>query len=127
MTPSPDPAGLWERVAEVLAAPDFSSQASVFDRQPLIRMANSLGGPPMRLIHWRMLEELGRLPHSSEGHAVDALAGIDRYGAPGVEIFMVSHRWLRPSPDRAQAHPDRPGHDKARALNQFSMWRRQWV
>jgi hypothetical protein len=44
-----------------------------------------------------------------------------------VEIFMVSHRWLRPVLDRTQAHPDRPDNDKARAIHQFSLWRRQWV
>jgi hypothetical protein len=40
---------------------------------------------------------------------------------------MVSHRWLRPSLDPALAHPDGPNAEKARAINEFSHWRRQWV
>jgi hypothetical protein len=127
MIPSPDPATLWDRVIAVLRAEDFSARASVFDRRPLIRSANALGGPPMRLLHWQRLAELGRIPHSDEGQAVDALAGIDAFGAPEVEVFMVSHRWLRPSRDRRQAHADGPGNEKARALHQFSLWRRAWV
>jgi hypothetical protein len=81
----------------------------------------------MRLLHWGRLFELGRLPHSDEGEAVDAIAGIDHFGAPAVEVFMVSHRWLRPSLDRRHSHPDGPENAKVKALNEFSLWRRQWV
>jgi hypothetical protein len=73
------------------------------------------------------LAELGRIPRSEEGQAVDAIRGIDSFGAPVVEVFMVSHRWLRPSLDPLLPHPDNPGGDKARALAEFSRWRRQWV
>ncbi len=127
MSPAADAAGIWGRVAAVLAAEEFRAHASGFDRLPLIRMTNALGGPTMRLLHWRKLEELGRIPHSGEGHAVDAVAGVEAFGAPLVEIFMVSHRWLRPSRDRSVAHPDGAGHEKARAIHEFSLWRRQWV
>ena len=39
----------------------------------------------------------------------------------------MSHRWLRSSLDRRHSHPDGPGNEKARALDEFSLWRRQWV
>jgi hypothetical protein len=81
----------------------------------------------MRLLHWRSIADLGRIPRSDEEHAVDAIRGIDAFGAPEVEVFMVSHRWLRPSLDPSQSHADNAGGDKARALDQFSRWRRQWV
>jgi hypothetical protein len=125
---SPTPSGrLWDRVVEVLSGERFRELAGVFDRRPLIEIADGLGGPPMRLLHWRKLAELGRIPRSDERHAVEARAGIDTYGAPVVEVFMVSHRWLRSSSDRTRAHPDGPGNEKARALDEFSRWRRQWV
>ena len=115
------------RVHEQLISARFRKHATSFDRRPLIRIANSLGGPQMKLIHWKRLRDLGRIPHSNEGHAVDAIAGIDTYGAPEVEIIMVSHRWLKPSLDRRTAHPDLPENTKAKAINEFSEWRRQWV
>src|SRR5688500_2964730 len=127
MDPSTPFAKLWDRVLGVFAEDPFLGRASGFDRRPLITIANGLGGPRMRLLHWRTLGDLGRLPRSDEGHAVDALAGIDAYGAPQVEVFMVSHRWLRPSLDPTRSHPDGPDHEKARAVHQFSLWRRQWV
>jgi hypothetical protein len=120
-------ASLWDRVVAALSAEELRGHAAGFDRRPLIALANGLGGPPMRLLHWGTLARLGRIPHSDEGQARDALEGIDAYGAPLVEVFMVSHRWLRPSLDRASSHPDTPGNDKARALNEFSTWRRKWV
>jgi hypothetical protein len=40
---------------------------------------------------------------------------------------MVSHRWLRPSLEPSRSQADNPGGEKARALNEFSRWRRQWV
>jgi hypothetical protein len=118
---------LWDRVIAVLAEDNFRQFASDVDRRPLIEMANSLGGPPMRLVHWKRLDYLGRIPHYDEQEAVHAVAAIEAFGARSVEVFMVSHRWLRPSLDRKQAHPDGPGNEKAEALNQFSLWRRQWV
>src|SRR5262249_50772976 len=118
---------LWARVSAVLSADNFREIASGFDRRSLMLLANACGGPPMRLLHWRRLVELGRLPHSDEGEAVDAIAGIDHFGAPEVEVFMVSHRWLRPSLDRRGLHPHGPRGGKARALCEFSLWRRAWV
>jgi hypothetical protein len=127
VTRSDDPASLWQRVTSALATQEFRDLARGFDRRPLIRMADGLGGPSMRLLHWQRLAELGRIPHSGEGQTVDAVSGIDAYGAPVVEVFMVSHRWLRPARDRSQAHPDSPLDEKAAAINEFSQWRREWV
>lgn len=118
---------LWGRVVQVLSAEEFRGHGAGFDRRPLINLANALGGPAMRLLHWDTLALLGRIPRSSEGLAVDALEGIDVFGAPVVEVFMVSHRWLRPSLDPRRSHPDDPGNGKARAIIEFSSWRRQWV
>ncbi len=127
MTPIREFNTLLDRVHEQLESSGFRDHATNFDRRPLIEIANSLGGPRMKLIHWRRLLELGRIPHSNEGHAVEAIAGIDTFGAPEVEIIMVSHRWLRPSLDRCAAHPDLPDNEKVKAINEFSNWRRQWV
>ena len=121
------PSKLWDGVLGVLAAHDFRDRGAGFDRRPLIESTNSLGGPAMRLLHWRSLVELGRIPRSDEGKAIDAIKGIDAFGAPTVEVFMVSHRWLRPSLDPSLSHPDNPNGDKIRAINEFSQWRRQWV
>jgi hypothetical protein len=81
----------------------------------------------MRLLHWKKLVDLQRIPRSDERESVDAISGIDDFGAPDVEVFMVSHRWLRPSIDRTQAHPDGVGNEKAKTINEFSLWRREWV
>lgn len=127
MISSHDIDALLERVRERLESKDFQQHATGFDRRPLIRIANSLGGPAMKLLHWKRLVALGRIPHSNESEAVEAIAGIDSFGAPEVEIIMISHRWLRPSLDRSCAHPDLSNNRKAQAINEFSDWRRQWV
>jgi hypothetical protein len=118
---------LWERTLGVLSGREFADSAGGFDRRRLIAQADTLGGPAMRLVHWERLAELGRIPRSNEGVAVAAADGIDRYGAGAVEIFMVSHRWLQPSLDPTRSHPDDATGSKARAINEFSVWRRKWV
>lgn len=118
---------LLNRVQEQLQSSIFQRQSYNFDRRPLIEAANSLGGPVMKLLHWQRIVELGRIPRSEEEQAGDAMEGIERFGAPQVEIIMISHRWLRPSLDPSLAHPDSEDHQKAKAINEFSNWRRQWV
>lgn len=110
-----------------LESQSFLKHATDFDRRPLIQIANRIGGPPMLLLHWKRLLELQRIPHFDESEAVDAMTGINSFGAGRVEIIMVSHRWLRPSENRLQAFPDEDDHPKAKAINEFSDWRRQWV
>ena len=118
---------LWSRAVGVLTCDSFRDQASSFDRRLLIERANKIGGLKMQLLHSSRLEYLCRIPHSSEREAVDAISGIEKFGAPNVEIIMVSHRWLRPSINRLQAHPDSESNDKALAINEFTKWRREWV
>jgi hypothetical protein len=112
-------------VSRVLRGETFR-RARAFDRRSLIQRANEVG-PAMRLLHWDRLKSLGRLAAFSEGCTEDAVEGINRFGAPSVEIFMVSHRWLRPSLDDAFSHPDDASNTKAKALAEFAQWRRCWV
>lgn len=60
----------------------------------------------MKLILWQRIVDLARIPRSDGNHAVDAIDGINFYGAPAVEIIMLSHRWLRPARERSAADPD---------------------
>jgi hypothetical protein len=118
---------LWKQVIAILASDEFRKRSRDYDRRQLIAIANSIGGQRMLVVHSSVISELQRIPHSNESRAVDAIAGIERYSAPKVEIFMVSHSWLRPAIRRADAHPDTPDHRKAKAIQEFVKWRIQWV
>ncbi len=115
-----------DAVIGVLNDPMFRQSGSDFDRRNIIMAANEIG-PPMKLVHWHRLEQLGYLPDYCSSCAEDALAGINQFGAPNVEIFMVSHRWLNASMDGCISHPDDAHSTKAKALVEFSRWRRDWV
>ncbi|CAF1582194.1 unnamed protein product, partial [Adineta ricciae] len=119
--------GLWKRVAELLQNKHFAKYAVDYDRRPLIKLTNDLNGPRMRLIHWSTVAAIQRIPHSDENLAVDALESIDTYGIHTCEIFMVSHRWLRPRLDSSQSHPDSLDNVKAHAINEFTKWRQEWI
>jgi hypothetical protein len=108
---------LLKRVGEQLESSVFKKHAAGFDRRPLIDIANSFDGPKMKLLHWQRLVELGRIPHSDEGQALEAIYGIETYDVKDVEIIMISHRWLCPSRYRSKAHPDQPDNRKANAIN----------
>jgi len=116
----------FDNVRRIFRSESFRRIAGGFDRRLLIHKANEVG-PRMRLLHCRRLEELGRLPSFDDGLTDDAISGIDRFGASTVEIFMVSHRWLRPSLDARLSHPDDSNKTKAKALIEFTKWRRNWV
>ena len=118
---------LWTRVQHLLQDRNFAEYATSFDRRPLIRLTNSMNGLRMRLLHWSTLAARQRILHSDENLTVDALEGIDMFGAERCEIFMVSHRWLRPRLNRNASHPDSLEDEKAHAINEFSKWRRKWV
>jgi hypothetical protein len=118
---------LWNDILEIISSGKFSARVSTFDRRPLIAQADALGGPEMLLLHWDKLRQLERIPRFDEDQAMPAIQGIERFSAPFVEIFMVSHKWLRPSIDPEEAHPDTEDNAKAHAINEFSEWRRQWV
>jgi hypothetical protein len=118
---------LWMRITELLEHEQFKYSATHYDRRPLIKLVNQLNGPQMRLIHWSTLAEIRRIPRSDENLTVDALEGINKYNVNVCEIFMVSHRWLRPRLDSVESHPDSIANEKAIAINEFSKWRQQWV
>lgn len=118
---------LWLHVEQLLRHPNFVRHAKSFDRCPLIELANQIKGPRMKLLHSSTLADIERIPHSDENLAVDALEAIEQHGAHQCEIFMVSHRWLRPRLDPNASHPDSVGHEKAKAINEFTKWRRHWV
>ncbi|UJR14302.1 hypothetical protein I4U23_001292 [Adineta vaga] len=118
---------VWKHVGELLQNENFAKYAINYDRRPLIKLVNNINGPRMRLIHSSTLLQLQRIPHSDEHFTVDALEGIDTYGAHICEIFMVSHRWLRPRLNSSQSHPDSSDHLKAHAINEFTKWRQTWV
>ena len=101
-----------------------------YNRVPMIEMANSIGGTSLRLLPLQVIEQLGRIPHSTEGLAVDAADALGRFKFKsaafrhqgiGAEVFMASHRWLR------EQHPDNEANDKAKALIEFGQCRQQWV
>jgi len=104
----------------------FKTAASGFDRRDQITRANGVG-PHMRLLAESRLAELGYIPDFAADETIDALDAINKYGAPRVEVFMISHRWLRPHKERSRAHPDDAQNSKTSALLQFFRWRRQWV
>ena len=78
-------------------------------------------------MHWRRLVQLGYLFNCSNSSSEDAPSSINRFGAPTVEIFMVSHRWLCASTDASLSHPDDEDSGKPKALVEFSTWRRERV
>ena len=117
----------WSRITRLLENEHFTNWATHYDRRPLIKLANQLSGPQMRLIHWSTLAKLQRIPHSDENFTVDALEGINQHHPSVCEIFMVSHRWLRPRLGSVESHPDSIANEKANAINEFSKWRQHWV
>ena len=118
---------VWTRVENLLQNEHFADYSTNYDRRGLIKLVNEINGPQMRLIHWSTLAEIQRIPHSDENLTVDALEGINKYGAGICEIFMVSHRWLRPRLNSNESHPDSIENEKAKAINEFSKWRQTWV
>lgn len=112
----------------VLKSETFTSRTILsFDRRPAIKLANSVGGPRMKLIHSNVIASLGRIPRSSEGHARDAMELLDYGQYPSTEVFFFSHRWLRPNMDRSKGYPDTQNNVKAKALIEFVEWRQNWV
>ena len=125
------------------ANPD--SLAGLLRRLELLKQA---GIPPMKVLPMTKLIELGRIPHSSEGFALDAAEALAAYpeaklSRPLAPIYFFSHRWLRPdwcealqkdvaygTEEWEQARrsglrmglPDDAGDTKARSLIQTLRW-----
>lgn len=113
-------AQLNDLVEKTLHDARFQSWRHTYDRRPMIRMFNGIGGPRMRLLPLKVLAKIGRIPHSTEGYEDDAEKLISANPEEN-EIFFVSHRWL---------HVNRPDTDenvKAKALVEFGEWRKKWI
>ena len=85
-----------ERVSRARAHPD--SRSGLLKR---LQFWKQVGIPRMKVLPMSKLVELGRIPHSSEGFAVDAadaLAGFPqgKLSRPRAPIYLFSHGWLRP-------------------------------
>eukprot|EP00927_Polykrikos_kofoidii_P032349 TRINITY_DN27592_c0_g1_i1.p1 TRINITY_DN27592_c0_g1~~TRINITY_DN27592_c0_g1_i1.p1 ORF type:complete len:1631 (-),score=249.87 TRINITY_DN27592_c0_g1_i1:130-4839(-) len=76
-------------------------------------------GPPMLVVSWQTIEEIGRVPHSAENRALTLEAAAAIAGQRGVRFFieMVSHRWACPYT------PDFRENTKARALVEWAKYR----
>jgi len=116
------------KVGQLLQDEQFKSLGTRnHERVPMIEMSNSIGGTRLRLLPLDVIEQLGRIPHSTEGLAVDAAFALEKFARArptqriGAEVFMLSHRWLRDD------HPDNEAMDKAKALIEFGQYRQQWV
>ena len=59
------------------------------------------GLPDMKVIPASTIAKLGRIPRSTEGHAINAIDAVQRHGgdewgySKAIVVF-VSHRWKRP-------------------------------
>ena len=113
-----------------------------------LEMICKAGLPAMKVISASTIEQLGRIPRSTEGHAIDAIDAVRKHGADDnnyskAVLVMFSHRWKRPqwcealgkdvawgsdehSAALAAGHyigdPDDAEHSKARALINWAKW-----
>ena len=83
------------RVSELLRDRKFLKKRSSSNRLPMIQDANRIGGQRMMLIHSDAIDDLMRIPRSSEGKAEDAEEILGRLDVGRCEIFLLSHNWLR--------------------------------
>jgi hypothetical protein len=145
----PEPEDIFAKTVSLVNSRAYQ-KAAPFTSAGLIKrleMIKNAGLPPLRVVRLSTLIELGRIPLSTEGHAVDALqeftrlvnahravegrspdqtAGLrlltSRLHAPLIVFF--SHRWARP----VEGFPDGPENTKARALIHWAkqeLWERR--
>jgi len=99
---------LFKRTLVLLNRDDFQSAdpSSFKGLVKRLRMMHEAGLPRMRLIPGKVLQELGRIPRSTElrengePYTVDALEeleakGVNWLGKPNVFIAFFSHRWIQ--------------------------------
>ena len=98
-----------------------------------VKYVNSLGGPRMRVVHFKTLQTLGSIPRWPEDSAnildlEDMITSwIERQDAKGnllgrkLCVTMFSHRWSRPDRDPMLAHPDTTDGLKARSLAEYGI------
>lgn len=118
---------------EAFMAPDANFSPALPWSLARIKLINSLGGPRMRVVHWKTFEKLGRIPRwpDDREHILDledlTAAWIERMDPSTGKIklegeervmclSMFSHRWTRPSRKVDEAHPDSPDGRKAAAM-----------
>jgi hypothetical protein len=134
-----DAASVQSKVVQLLANRGFR-RAGLLKKSELIDVATG-GGAPLRLLHWKVLKELGELPPMSKDskHADDVPSAIERTLAlkPAIKLMCegdtekgrdlilaekcivpvyLSHTWLR------KDHPDTRRHTKAKTLVRFATW-----
>ena len=86
-------------VSERFSRANSESRSGLLKRLQFLKEA---GIPPMKVLPMSKLVELGRIPHSSEGFAVDAAEALAAFpeatlSRPLAPIYFFSHRWLRPN------------------------------
>ena len=141
----PEPEDIFAKTVSLVNSRAYQ-KAAPFTSAGLIKrleMIKNAGLPPLRVVRLSTLIELGRIPRSTEGHAVDALqeftrldgerpstAHPDRIWRNGHShlhaplIVFFSHRWARP----VEGFPDGPDNTKARALIHWAkqeLWERR--
>ena len=144
-----------QRCSQLLRDPKFQNAKDLTaggtkTRLDMIRQA---GLAEMLVVPARTIETLGRIPRSTEGHAIKAVDAVIRHGGDGSNlskaiIVFFSHRWKRPNwcealgknisfstSEAAQAlrsghyigDPDDAERTKARALINWAKWYRREI
>ena len=148
--PQGEAIGDWQRCEAVLRTrrwqtANTATRAGIERRLEMMREA---GLPEMKVISARTIEQLGRIPRSTEGYAVNAIDavrrhGVDEFNYSKVAFAMFSHRWKRPlwcealgrdvawgsdehlharAAGDAVGDPDDASHSKAKALVHWVEW-----
>ena len=91
--------------------------------KPLIqrlRLVKDIGAPPMRLLPYCELENMGIIPHSDDKLTVDALqvmGGPPPANRIPIYVFFVSHRWVpHEAGEEKPTFPDTLDHQKTRQI-----------
>eukprot|EP00441_Pelagodinium_beii_P030689 CAMPEP_0197712030 /NCGR_PEP_ID=MMETSP1338-20131121/129752_1 /TAXON_ID=43686 ORGANISM="Pelagodinium beii, Strain RCC1491" /NCGR_SAMPLE_ID=MMETSP1338 /ASSEMBLY_ACC=CAM_ASM_000754 /LENGTH=464 /DNA_ID=CAMNT_0043295965 /DNA_START=213 /DNA_END=1607 /DNA_ORIENTATION=- len=142
-----DTASLQKGVEELLADPNFREAQIGHGEHSLwkvylrkIRAINRIGGPRVKVVWWRSLALLGRLPRypDDRDHILDLERLVEhwqenavneRYEDHYLTVRFISHRWSQPHycakcttgfcPDAAKSNPDTEDCVKAHVLSQW--------
>ena len=145
----------WKRCEAMLRTHKWqlANTATCAGIETRIEMMRQAGLPEMKVISASTIEQLGRIPRSNEGHAINAIDAVRKHGADDsnyckAAFVMFSHRWKRPlwseklsknvdwgSDEHFNARdggdyigdPDDDKHSKARSLINWVKWFKQEV
>ena len=145
---------LVERVTALLSSIEWliSDETEYFGTLRRLRMIKAIGAPPMMVLPYKTLLQLGRIPRSTEGYTVDAELLLKQGGRQGintteetgtVEFSGGGTGWELATGNAAEDqslqivfvshrwlsdnHPDDADHTKAKAVIAFCQWfRAQW-